>query len=48
MRGRLRIGFVTLACYSILPIHIRRFREENPLIDPEMLEMMPSRRPPHF
>ena len=44
MRGRLRIGFVTSACYSIVPILIRRFRQENPLIDLEMIEMTPSQQ----
>ena len=44
LRGRLRIGFVTSACYSILPILIRRFRQENPLIDLEMIEMNPSQQ----
>lgn len=44
VRGRLRIGFVTSACYSILPVLIRRFRQENPLIDLEMIEMTPSQQ----
>lgn len=44
VRGRLRIGFVTSACYSILPAVIRRFRRENPFIDLELMEMIPSRQ----
>ncbi len=44
MRGRLRIGFVTSACYSILPILVRRFRRLHPLIDLELVEMTPSRQ----
>ncbi|VGO17344.1 Hca operon transcriptional activator HcaR [Pontiella desulfatans] len=44
VRGHLRIGFVTSACYSILPGLIRRFRKENPLIDLELMEMTPSRQ----
>lgn len=41
IRGRLRIGFVTSASYSILPVVIRRFRRENPEIDLELVEMTP-------
>ena len=44
LRGRLRIGFVTSASYSILPAVIRRFRQENPFIDFELMEMIPSRQ----
>mgnify|MGYP001823345629 CR=1 FL=1 len=44
IRGRLRIGFVTSASYSILPITIRRFRLEHPFIDLELIEMIPSRQ----
>jgi DNA-binding transcriptional LysR family regulator len=44
VRGRLRIGFVTSASYSILPIVIRRFRRENPFIDLELAEMTPSQQ----
>lgn len=44
VRGRLRIGFVTSASYSILPAVIRRFRQENPFIDLELTEMIPARQ----
>lgn len=44
VRGRLRVGFVTSACYSILPVLVRRFRKDNPLIDLELMEMTPSRQ----
>lgn len=44
IRGRLRVGFVTSACYSILPILIRRFRQEHPWVDLEMLEMTPQQQ----
>jgi DNA-binding transcriptional LysR family regulator len=44
LRGRLRIGFVTSASYSVLPTVIRRFRRENPFIDLELIEMTPSRQ----
>jgi len=44
IRGRLRIGFVTSASYSILPAVIRRFRLAHPYIDLELLEMIPSRQ----
>ena len=42
VRGSLRVGFVTSSSYSILPIVIRRFRQQNPLIDLELKEMIPS------
>lgn len=41
VRGCLRIAFVTSASYSILPIVIRRFRQQNPFIDLELKEMIP-------
>ena len=44
IRGRLRIGFVTSASYSILPVVIRRFRKENPFIDLELVDMSPSQQ----
>jgi DNA-binding transcriptional LysR family regulator len=44
LRGRLRIGFVMSASYSILPVVIRRFRRENPFIELELVEMTPSRQ----
>jgi DNA-binding transcriptional LysR family regulator len=44
IRGRIRVGFVTSACYSILPVLVRRFRQANPLIDLELVEMTPSRQ----
>jgi DNA-binding transcriptional LysR family regulator len=44
VRGRLRVGFVTSSSYSILPTVIRRFRQENSLIDLELVEMTPSRQ----
>jgi DNA-binding transcriptional LysR family regulator len=44
VRGRLRVGFVTSASYSILPILVRRYRRENTLVDLELLEMTPSRQ----
>jgi DNA-binding transcriptional LysR family regulator len=44
LRGRLRVGFVTSASYSILPLVIRRFRRENPFIDLELIEMTPSQQ----
>jgi DNA-binding transcriptional LysR family regulator len=42
VRGRLRIGFVTSASYSILPILVRRFRCDFPFIDIDLVEMIPS------
>lgn len=44
IRGQLRIGFVTSACYSILPVLIRRFRQEHPFVDLEMLELTPQQQ----
>ena len=44
VRGRLRVGFVTSACYSILPVLIRRFRQDHPLVDLEMLELTPQQQ----
>lgn len=44
VRGRLRAGFVTSACYSILPVLIRRFRREHPLVDLEMQELTPQQQ----
>lgn len=44
VRGRLRVGFVTSASYSILPVLVRRFRCDFPFIDLELLEMIPSRQ----
>ena len=44
IRGRLRVGFVTSASYSILPVVIRRFRKENPFIDLELVEQTPSQQ----
>jgi len=44
IRGRLSIGFVTSASYSILPVLIRRFRHDFPFIDLNLIEMIPSRQ----
>ncbi len=44
IRGRLRVGFVTSASYSILPVVIRRFRNDHPHITLELIEMIPSRQ----
>lgn len=44
VRGLLRVGFVTSASYSILPVLVRRFRRENPLIDLELMEMTPCQQ----
>ena len=44
VRGRLRIGFVTSASYSILPVLVRRFRRDFPFIDLDLVEMIPSRQ----
>ena len=44
VRGRVRVGFVTSASFSILPSVVRRFRMENALIDLELFEMTPSQQ----
>ena len=44
VRGRVRVGFVTSASFSILPSVVRRFRRENALIDLELFEMTPSQQ----
>ena len=44
VRGRVRVGFVTSASYSILPPVVRRFRQENAFIYLELLEMTPSQQ----
>ena len=44
IRGRVRVGFVTSASFSILPSVVRRFRRENALIDLELFEMTPSQQ----
>jgi DNA-binding transcriptional LysR family regulator len=44
IRGRLRVGFVTSASYSILPVVIRRFRRAHPYVTLELMEMIPSRQ----
>lgn len=44
IRGTLKIGFVTSSCYSVLPKAVRCFRRTHPLIDLEIMEMVPSRQ----
>ncbi len=41
-RGRLVIGFVTSACYTVLPGAVRRFRERYPGVEIHLKEMIPA------